>query len=130
MIDAREEENKYVEKKYRHKKDFIDMEVRNSFQMSKVTISMIKYAHGYNHHRLRDAMINNYVVEAHCPRCNLVEIWDHIIKCRETISLRKEFIKGLVVELVKNKLEDINMEVIMSFVEDILRYLENKEEEE
>ena len=100
IIDVREEEKKYVNKKFRYKADFIDIEARNSFQMSKVTISMIKYANGYNYYELRDVMINNYMVEAYYLKCNLVETWDHVIKCREAISLRKEFIKGLVVELV------------------------------
>ena len=53
-----------------------------------------------------------------------------MIKCRETIHLRKEFVKDLVVELVKSKPGDINVDVIMSFVEDIMRYIENKEKEE
>ena len=78
---------------------------------------MIKCAHGYNHYGLREAMINDCVVEAQCPRCEQVETWDHVIKCRETISLRKEFVKDLVVKLVQNKPEDVNVEAIMSFVE-------------
>ena len=40
-LDDRKEECKYVEKKYGHKKEFIDLEARNSFQMGKVTASMI-----------------------------------------------------------------------------------------
>ena len=46
------------------------------------------------------------------------------------MSLRKEFIKDLVFKLVKNKPEDVCVEVIMSFVEDIMRYMENEEDEE
>ena len=70
------------------------------------------------------------MVEAYYLRCDQVETWDHVIKCRETISLRKEFVKDLVVELVKNKPDEINVDVIMSFMEDIMRYIENEEEEE
>ena len=44
--------------------------------------------------------------------------------------MRKEFVHELVIELVKNKLEEVSMDVIILFVEDILWYLENKEEEE
>ena len=44
--------------------------------------------------------------------------------------MRREFIRQLVVELVKAKPRDISEDLIKSFVEDILRYLENKEDEE
>ena len=58
---------------------------------------MIKCTHGFNYYRLRKAMINNNMVEATCPRSIKVESWDHIIKCKEAIARRKEFIKELVV---------------------------------
>ena len=71
VVDARkEEEDQYIAKKFGHKSDFIDNEARNTFQMNKVTISIIKCACGHNHYRLRNAMINNDIVEAHCSRCN------------------------------------------------------------
>ena len=50
----------------------------STFQMNKVTTSMIKYSYGYNYYGLRDAMINNDMVEAHYPRCNQVEIQSRI----------------------------------------------------
>ena len=53
-----------------------------------------------------------------------------MIKCQNTIELRREFIKEIVIELVRNKPKDVHIEEIMSFVEDILRYLENEEDEE
>ena len=52
ILDAREEESKYAERKYRYKKDFIDIEARNTFNIGKVTASMIKCAHGYNYYGL------------------------------------------------------------------------------
>ena len=91
---------------------------------------MIKCAHRFNHYGLREAMINNNMVETAYPRCKKIETQDHIIKCKEIIAIRKEFIKELVVELVKNKPDDVYVEQIILFIEDILRYLENEEEEE
>ena len=35
-----------------------------------------------------------------------------------------------MIELARNKPEEVHIEEIMSFVEDILRYIENKEDEE
>ena len=67
IIDAREEEKKYIEKKFEYKADFIDIEARNSFQTNKVTTSIIKCAYRYNHYGLRDAIINNNIVEVNCP---------------------------------------------------------------
>ena len=37
IIDAREKEEEYAVKKHGHKKEFVDLEARNSFQMGKVT---------------------------------------------------------------------------------------------
>ena len=91
---------------------------------------MMKFAHGFNHYGARDEMINNKMIDAICPRCELLESWDHVIKCRATIPLRRQFIKELVVELVRKKSDEVHVEEIMSFVEDILRYLENEEEED
>ena len=74
-------------------------------------------------------MINNNIAEATCPRHEKDEILDYVIKSEERNALRKEFIKDLVVELVKNKSDDVYMEQIILFMEDILRFAENKEEE-
>ena len=87
-------------------------------------MSIIKCAHGYNHYRLRHAMINNNLVEANCPHCNQVKMWDHMIKCCEIKALRREFIQELVIELVKVKPSDVSIDLIMLFIEDILQYLE------
>ena len=130
ILHTRKEESEHIEKKCGCRKDFIDLEARNSFQMGKVTAPMIKCIYGHNHHGLRDAGINDYVVEAQCPRCKQVKTWCHVIKCRETRSLRKEFVKDLAATLVKNKPEDVNVEIAMSFAEGIMRYAENEEEEE
>ena len=75
-------------------------------------------------------MINNNIAEATCPRHEKDEILDYVIKSEERNALRKEFIKDLVVELVKNKPDNVYVEQIMSFIEDILRYVENEEKEE
>jgi len=130
VIDAKEEEKRYTRKKYGYKEDFIDLEARNTFCPNKVTTSMIKCAHRYNHYWLRHAMINNNLVEANCPRCNQVEMWDHVIKYCKTKVMRREFIRELVIELVKVKPSNVSIDLIMSFIEDILWYLENEEEEE
>ena len=130
IIDATQEERNHIRRKYGYKEEFIDIEARNAFIGNKVTTSMIKCANGFNHYGLRHAMINGNMVEANCPRCNQVETWDHVIKCRETVALRKEFIQKLVVELVEGKPSNVSIELIMSFVEDILRYIEDENEED
>ena len=59
-------------KKYGYKEEFIDLEARNDFGANKVTTSMIKCTNEFNHYGLRYAMINNYIIEANCPKCNHV----------------------------------------------------------
>ena len=73
MLNARENKRKHAKKKLRCKKDFIDLEARNSFKLKKVVTSMIKCSTRHNHYGLRDAMINNDMVEATCLQCNCME---------------------------------------------------------
>lgn len=130
IIDTRENEEEYAKNKCRYRKDFICMKARNAFATGKASTSMIKCAHGFNHYGLREAIINNNMVEAACLRIEKVEIWDHVIKCEKTIKLRKKFIKESVIELAQKKPKEEHVEAIISFAEDILRYLENDEDEE
>ena len=58
------------------------------------------------------------------------ETWDHIIKCQEIIGMRREFVKELVVELVDNKLKDVSVDMIMFFIEDMLRHLDDEDKGE
>ena len=90
---------------------------------------MMKCAHGFNHYGLRDSLMSNNMIDDHCPRCQEVEAWDHVMKCKETMNLRKEFVKKLLLELLKNR-EFVDVSEIMSFCEDILVHLENDQEVE
>jgi len=130
MIDAQEEELRYAKKKYGYKVDFIDLEARNTFSVNKVTTSMIKCANGFNYYGLRHAMINNNMIEANCPRCNQVETWDHVVWCSDTVRLRREFITELLLELLAERNEEVSIDNIMAFGEDIVQYLEYEEDEE
>ena len=44
--------------------------------------------------------------------------------------MRKRFMRESLIELMKYKPEDVNVEAILSFIEDIMHYLEKKEDEE
>ena len=70
IIDAKKEEIRHIKKKYRYKEESIDLEIKNAFCANKVTTSMIKYTNGFNHYGLKNAMINNNLIEANCLRCN------------------------------------------------------------
>ena len=129
IIDSKKAEENYGREKLKYKYDFVDAEARNVFNSKKVTTSMMKCAHGFNHYGLRDSLINNNMIDDSCPRCQEVETWDHVIKCKETIKLRKEFIQKILLELLKNR-ERVDVNEIMSFCEDILVYLENDQEVE
>ena len=70
------------------------------------------------------------MVEAYSLRCNQIKISDRIIKCCKIKNIRKEFAKDLVLELVNNKPEEVYVNAIIPFVQDAIRYNENKEEED
>ena len=115
VIDSREEEKTQAQKKLGYKTDFVDLEARDSFKAHKITISTIKYAHRFNYYRLRHIIINDNLTEAHCPRCNQIETQDHVIRCRETIQIRKEFITELLNKLVKANSDEVYIDTIMAF---------------
>ena len=90
---------------------------------------MIKCAHECNYCRMRNVMINDCTVETHCLRRKQIETLDRVIKCQETINLRIEFAKDLVLVLVTNKQEDMSDDIVMSFAEGIIRHRENDKED-
>ena len=73
---------------------WIDREARNSFS-SGVGAGTIKCVWGYNHHGIRNAMINRNLVSSKCPRCNNVEDWEHVITCPAIDQLQKEYLKEI-----------------------------------
>ena len=130
VIDSKKEERKQAQKKLACKVDFIDLEARNLFAAGKVTTSITKCASGFNYYGLRHAMINDNIVEATCLQCNQVKIQDYVVRCREIIELRKEFMHELLTEMLKVKDNKVCINTIIVFGEDILEYLECEEEEE
>ena len=91
IIDAKKLEEKHGEKKLGYEHEHVYKEARNAFNPKNITTSIIKCAHGCNHFSLRDSMINNNIIDAYCLRYQMVETWDHVVKCNETMHLRKEF---------------------------------------
>ena len=52
---------------------FVDREARNDIPANKIILLVVKYAYGYNYHRLWSLLINNTRMEERWPRCNKVE---------------------------------------------------------
>ena len=75
-------------------------------------------------------MINKHMIGTKCSICSKVEIQDHVIKYQKTREIRRTFIKELTAELIKVKPNDIEIDKILEFVEDILRYFEDNNEDE
>jgi len=126
--DARESEQEYCRKKLGYKYDMIDLEARNTFKVGKVTTSMIKCVYGYNHYGQRDVMINDEMIESRCPRCDMIETWEHVVQCNETKNRRPEFVRDLMETLMKKKSNEVDEDEIISFVEDIMKFIRNNED--
>jgi hypothetical protein len=129
IIDSRQYERKHGQHKLGYKYNFVDIEARNVFKMSDVTPSMIKCSHGFNHYGLRDSLINKEMTEEYCPRCDMVETWDHVIRCAKTLAMRKEFIEKLLLAMLKDR-DDVSVNEIMAMCEDIVCYMEAGSEED
>ena len=113
-----------------HKCDFVDHKARNVLAMKDVTPSVIKCMRRFNHYGLRDALINNNMVEEICSRCNNIETWDYVVKYPHTLEIREKFIETLLAKLLKKKLENVDANLIMAYCEDILRHLEEDIDDE
>ena len=57
-IDAKISQKQYAKTKLKKNFDVYDIDGRNTFVKSKVTTSMIKYAHSFNYYTSRDYIIN------------------------------------------------------------------------
>ena len=79
--DAIASESNYVVMKFKEKVKFIELEAR-CFPSNKITISMTKCIHGYNHYRVRDILINGNRVTSKCPWYNEEEIWEYVVQCK------------------------------------------------
>ena len=60
----------------------------------------------------------------------LLKTWDHVVKYKATRQVRKKFVKELLLELQKAKPDNVDGEETLSFVEDILRCLDDDDSEE
>ena len=74
IIDTKEVERQYGQKKLKYKYEFTNTEARYVFKSNNIVLSITKHAHGYNHFGLRNTLINRDIVEACYPRYNSVEI--------------------------------------------------------
>ena len=120
----------YASEKFQHNIEFIDLEARDAFKCKDVTPSLIKCAHGYNQYGVRDAMINGRLTEMECPRCNEIETWEHVIKCRFVRPMQREFIKNLTLDLLNENDANIDDEIILNLIEDIVVYFDDGDEDE
>ena len=128
-VDAIENEAKYIKDKIGRNHEYVDVEARNAFLVNLVTPSLIKCASGYNHYGQRDVVINKQLCNAECPRCSRNESWEHVVQCKETKSLRREFVKKLLIDMLKERPEEVDRMEIFDMIEDILKYLDEEEED-
>ena len=87
--------------KFKHNIGIIDLGARDAFKTKGVALSIIKCAHDFNQHRVRDVMINNKLTSVECLRCNEVETWDHVITCELVRPIERDFIRSVTKELLQ-----------------------------
>ena len=66
--------------------------------------SVIKYANTLNHYSIISKMINREIVRNECSRHSKPELCDHAIRYQNTKDFRREFVKDLLANLIKEKL--------------------------
>ena len=71
--DGKRHEDAYRRRKFPHYHDMINDEAREAIPISKITPSLIKCVHGFNHFGIRSTLINNNEIEESCPRCSTDE---------------------------------------------------------
>ena len=130
ILDGKNSMIEYVKKKFPYHHDFIDLEAGKVFNNEAVTSSIIACSHGFNHHGLRDSMINKNDKGDDCLRCSQTKTWDHVVKYTKTIEMRRDFIFNLTKDLLKGKESQIEASEALDMVEDIINFLENGDAED
>ena len=62
------------------------------------------------------------MVNTICLRCELIKTWEHVMQCTMNKRRRLAFTKGLIKTSLKNKPKNTKEDVVISFVEDIMKY--------
>ena len=75
-------------------------------------------------------MMNKDQCGYECPRCSEDETWEHVVKCKMTILIRRRLVKNLLKELTLKRPSNVDQEEILSFIEDMLRYLDDDNSDE
>ena len=100
------------------------MEAREVFATRTVIKVLIKCSYGFNQYRTKDALINKIESIREYPCCSTeYEDWKHVIKCKENRHEKAEFIKQIAIELVKHKPPDIDKEEVMKMINNVRKYL-------
>ena len=120
----------YVKRKFKYQADFVDIVARDLLSSITVTVLVIKCAHGYNHYRIREAMINGKSAGTECSRCNEPEMWEHVVKCGKVRSLQREFIKKTAYDLFRVNEHRVHEKIILNMFEGISIFFDSEEEDE
>ena len=82
MIDAIEEEKRYLAEKFPMNEDLIDQQARLNLPKLKLIPALIKCQYGMNHYRQRDREINGGTISFECPRYSEIESQSYVVQCR------------------------------------------------
>ena len=109
-----------IEEKFGEFAKFIDYEARRVFKHT--TPSTIKCCYGFNHHGVRNKMINKYSTDK-CISCGETEDWTHILRCPSTVELREKWRNKLIKDIKHNEKNQSIHNDAFQFVEDIFLYM-------
>ena len=90
--------------------------------------SAMKFCCGCNHCGERGKTINDEVSSDKHVRCSEKETWDHVVQCRNTVSMRAEFVLEWCKELKKVQAEGSSDEEVRSSTEEARKCLREDRE--
>ena len=73
-------------------------------------------------------MINKQQINSKCPQCSKNESWEHIVQCEETRHFKKDFVKNLLIEMLKERPREVDCMDVFDIIEDMLKHLSKDEE--
>ena len=92
LVDVEEEENNYIKKHFNDRAKLVYKKARLNIKNIKLISSAIKWCYGCNNYGERDKTMNAGVSSDECSRCNEIGTWEHLVHCRNKVSIRVEFI--------------------------------------
>ena len=122
-VDAEEEDNNYIKNKFNDRAKLADKKTRVIIKKTQLTALDMKCYYGCNHYGEREKTINAGASSDECPRFSEIETLENFAQCRNTVSMRVDFILDFYEYLKRVQVLGVTEEEPILIIEDIRNFM-------